>query len=137
LDRLDVNGDYTSVNCRWGLVEEQQNNRRNSRKITAFGETLSLAQWARKTGLSRTQIRHRIETMGMAPEEALTAERMSWVQHRVQRTSADGSEQVIFDSVADAAKATGVRRESLWAHLKRQNHPLFSGYSWAYVSSDQ
>jgi len=132
LDRINNDGDYTPENCRWGSVEEQQNNRRNSRKITAFGQTLSVAQWARKTGLSRDQIQHRVLVMGMAPEEALQAARMSWTQRHVRAVSADGSETRSFDSIAAAARALGLRRESLWAHLKFRSEREYAGYFWGY-----
>lgn len=137
LDRVDSNGPYTKENCRWADVETQQNNRRNGHKITAFGQTLSVAQWARKAGLSRTQIIHRVYNMGMDPEEALKAERMSWIQRRVLRKTADGSEAQSFDSIAAAAKATGVRREALWAHLKFRSDRLFAGYFWEYEESEE
>lgn len=32
IDRIDVNGDYESNNCRWVTIQEQQRNKRNSKK---------------------------------------------------------------------------------------------------------
>jgi hypothetical protein len=135
LDRIDMHGDYTPENCRWADKYAQANNRRNNVQITVEGVTHTLAEWARKTGLSRDQIRHRINNMGMTPEAALQADRMSWVQRQVQRTNLDGSDVQLFDSVASAAKASGCKRESLWAHLQRQKKPDFMGYCWAYAES--
>ena len=136
LDRVDNSKGYSPANCRWADVETQQNNRTNANNIQAFGQTLSVAQWARKTGLSRDMITHRIFVMGMPSEDALKAEKMSWVQRRVVCRSLDGSNERVFDSLATAGKAVGVRRESLWAALKRSSPAIFSGYSWEYVDQE-
>ena len=47
IERLDVNGHYEPGNVIWGTQEQQDNNRRTTRRITAFGETKSVAQWSR------------------------------------------------------------------------------------------
>lgn len=46
LDRIDVNGNYEPVNCRWTNQKIQQRNRRNNRLITFNGETHCLFEWA-------------------------------------------------------------------------------------------
>jgi hypothetical protein len=51
LDRIDVNGDYEPGNVRWASAEVQANNMRNNRTITALGQSATLAQWSRMTGI--------------------------------------------------------------------------------------
>lgn len=52
LDRIDGNKGYFKANCRWATPSEQQRNRRDARKFTYRGETLSLKDWAERTGIS-------------------------------------------------------------------------------------
>lgn len=77
LDRKDNELGYFKENCRWATVDEQQNNRRNSVFIEAFGQKLTQSQWSRKMGVTRDMINHRINVMGMSPEQAMMNPRMS------------------------------------------------------------
>lgn len=60
LDRIDCNGPYTKENCRWVLAVVQQNNRTNNRLITHKGQTNTLQQWSKLTGIPRKTISNRI-----------------------------------------------------------------------------
>jgi len=71
IDRIDNAKGYEPGNCRWSTAVEQQSNRAVSRKITAFGLTLTLSEWGRRAGLPCQTIRQRL-IAGMSPEKAIT-----------------------------------------------------------------
>lgn len=70
IDRIDVNGDYCPENCRWITMEEQQKNKRNVKKITYNGETHSISEWAKITGIKYGTLWNRIKK-GIPIEKAL------------------------------------------------------------------
>ena len=59
LDRKDSNGNYEPSNCRFVTKADQQLNIRRAIKLTARGETRSLAEWARVSGVAPDLIRTR------------------------------------------------------------------------------
>ena len=60
LDRIDVNGDYKPSNCKWSDTAEQASNRRNLVRLVYKGETLTVAQWARRLGIAPSTMHTRI-----------------------------------------------------------------------------
>lgn len=71
IGRIDNDGNYTPENCRWETATEQLRNTTRTHWITFKGETLSLAEWAERLGLSYVCLFHRIER-GWELERALT-----------------------------------------------------------------
>lgn len=71
LDRIDVNGNYCPENCRFVNAGEQANNKTDNFMIEFNGETDTLANWSRKTGIKQGTIAFRLKS-GWAVERALT-----------------------------------------------------------------
>lgn len=72
LERKDVNGGYSPENCTWATRMEQSNNTRVTRYIEVFGEKMPFQMAARKYNINPNTLHHRINNMGLSPEDAVT-----------------------------------------------------------------
>lgn len=60
LDRIRVNEPYYPGNCRWADRKTQMRNKRCNRLVTHNGETLTLAEWAERSGVGYTTLLKRL-----------------------------------------------------------------------------
>lgn len=56
IDRINVNGNYCSENCRWTTRKVQNNNTRRNRVIQYNGESHSVSEWVEITGINRSTL---------------------------------------------------------------------------------
>lgn len=71
LDRKDNNLGYSASNCEWVTMQDQQNNKRTNVLLAHEGESMTIAQWARKLGMKKVTLTGRIAS-GWSTEAALT-----------------------------------------------------------------
>jgi hypothetical protein len=71
IDRKNNSKGYCPENCKWTNKQQQNNNTRANRQITAFGETKNLQQWSDESGIGHSTILFRLKS-GWTPEDAVS-----------------------------------------------------------------
>ena len=72
IDRIDYNSGYSPDNCRWADKITQANNTRGNHRLTFNGETHTMAEWSRITGIPYHRLKDRINKLGWDVRRALT-----------------------------------------------------------------
>lgn len=93
LDRIDNELGYFADNCRWATKEEQSNNRRNNIHVAYQGETMTLAQAAKKAGFRFHQVYQRMRR-GWSFEKSISTPIVTPKQSTKRRPSSAGQAPV-------------------------------------------
>lgn len=71
IDRRNNNLGYSPDNCRWATAEVQMNNTRSNIFLEFNGRRLTISQWARETGLTKSALLNRFRS-GWSISDCLT-----------------------------------------------------------------
>lgn len=118
LERRDNNEGYSPSNCYWASQEQQDNNKERTIRLEYDGKSLSLAQWAKVTGMSYDHIRSRYR-MGWDMESMIRTEKN---QHHKERAYTTNSKLLTYKgetlTVAQWAKRLGTSYDVLRSRLR-------------------
>lgn len=125
IDRIEVNGDYEPFNCRWTTFEVQANNTRANKYITYNNETLTQAQWDRKTGLP---ISERIER-GWSIEKAFNTP----IDGRLTKYEYQGR----VYTVAELSRLSNIPYPTLYRRLVLSNWPVDKAINYIEIQTER
>lgn len=107
LDRIDNNKGYGPNNCKWSSRQQQMRNVSTNHKITFNGETLTLTEWAQRTGIPAHALSSRLnkKKLGWSVERALITALRPTRRNNQASSIARGA---LFDRQTDKGKRPAI-----------------------------
>lgn len=123
LDRIDNDKGYFKENCRWTNIKQQNDNKRGCLYFSHQGETLTIARWAEKLGITRSKAYEWIKREGI-----------NWVVDnldKIKKCKTGMTNEEYLSIGLNIRKGHGQR---IHAASRNKDHPLHKMYkSWDYM----